>query len=261
MGLYELTRSAAKRCERSCGTSPRARRFWHRPVDGKPTEPEGEPVTLLTFSGDIRSTITEVLKKLDAVISGSTGETARALLARSLIADPRKRGGAYKGNRKVLDRLTTPVTLLNDRGLAYHLQECLAGRLHSFAFRDYNDDMRSASLAQHNDGSIPAAQSLEQIQNNFGLSEGELAELFGLTRQAVQQWRMRGVPNKRIADVDRIAELARVLKRRLIPTRLPQIVRTPAKGLQGRTVLETLAQFGVDRVYRYLEELYSYSSR
>lgn len=190
-----------------------------------------------------------MLKKPDAVISGPAREVARALLYPLLDC------------RSAQTRREDPVTSLSDRGLACHLQECLADCLHSFAFRDYNDDMRSASFAQHNDGSIPAAQSLGQIQNNFGLSEGELAELFGLTRQAVQQWRMRGVPNKRIADVDRIAELARVLKRRLLPKRLPQIVRTPAKGLQGRTVLETLAQFGVDRVYRYLEELYSYTSR
>jgi len=109
--------------------------------------------------------------------------------------------------------------------------------------------------------SVPAAQLLSQIQAAFGLSEGELGEIFGLSRQAVQQWRLRGVPNKRIADVDRIAELARILKRRLLPKRLPQIVRTPAKGLQGLTLLQTLKLHGVDRIYRYLEDLYSYTSR
>ncbi len=121
--------------------------------------------------------------------------------------------------------------------------------------------MKHAVVAKDAEGSTPAAQTLGQIQSTFGLSEGELADLFSLSRQAVQQWRIRGVPNNRMADVDRIRELTRILKRRLIAKRLPQIVRTPSRGLQGHTLLETLKLHGVDRVYRYLEELYSYTGK
>lgn len=42
-----------------------------------------------------------------AIISAPAREVARALLARSSIADLRKRGGAYKGNRKLFDRVRT----------------------------------------------------------------------------------------------------------------------------------------------------------
>ena len=97
------------------------------------------------------------------------------------------------------------------------------------------------------------------IQQIFGLSDGELGALFHVSRQAAQQWKLRSVPPSRVADVARIAELAQLLRRRLKAERLPQIVRTPGRGLQGRTVLETIAQHGVDPVYEYLERLYSYS--
>ncbi len=124
----------------------------------------------------------------------------------------------------------------------------------------YMQCMEKRNYGNEPGGNVAAASLLAAIQRGFGLSEGELADLFGVSRQAVQQWRLRGVPNTRIADVDRIAELAAVLKKRLIPRRLPQIVRTPAKGLQGHTLLQTLSLYGVDRVYRYLEELYTYTT-
>ena len=97
------------------------------------------------------------------------------------------------------------------------------------------------------------------IQQAFALSDGELGALFNVSRQAAQQWKMRTVPPSRVADVARVADLAQLLKRRLKPERLPQIVRTPGRGLQGRTVLEVLKRHGVEPVYEYLERLYSYS--
>jgi len=106
---------------------------------------------------------------------------------------------------------------------------------------------------------VAAEQPLQTIQTAFGLSDGELGALFNVSRQAAQQWKTRAVPPSRIADVGRVADLARLLKRRLRAERLPQIVRTPGRGLQDRTVLEVLAKHGVDPIYEYLERLYSYS--
>ena len=97
------------------------------------------------------------------------------------------------------------------------------------------------------------------IQETFGLSDGELGALFNVSRQAAQQWKMRSVPPNRAADVARVADLAQLLKRRLRAERLPQIVRTAGRGLQGRTVLQMIAQHGVEPIYEYLERLYSYS--
>ena len=62
----------------------------------------------------------------------------------------------------------------------------------------------------------------------------------------------------RAADVDRIRELALVFLRKFAPARVPQIVRTRGEGLGGRSVLEVLAEGGVEPVYAYLERLFSY---
>ena len=105
----------------------------------------------------------------------------------------------------------------------------------------------------------PPSKPIDDVQQIFGLSDGEFGALFHVSRQAAQQWKLRSVPPSRVADVARVAELAELLKRRLKAERLPQIVRTPGRGLQGRTVLQTIAQHGVDPVYEYLERLYSYS--
>jgi hypothetical protein len=105
------------------------------------------------------------------------------------------------------------------------------------------------------------ARELDRIQGIFRLSDTELARLFGVSRTAVGKWRMRGVPVERRADVDRVSELATYFRRRFIPARIPQIVRNPGKGLAGKSVLQTLAQHGVEPVYAYLEQLFSYTPR
>lgn len=104
------------------------------------------------------------------------------------------------------------------------------------------------------------AEALDEIRARFALSEDELAKLFAVSRPAVAKWRQRGVPADRAADVDRVRELAAYFGRRFIAARIPQIVRTPGKGLVGKTVLAVIAERGVDRVYAYLESLFSYGS-
>lgn len=115
-----------------------------------------------------------------------------------------------------------------------------------------------ATLASRRRATV-TTKPIELIQEAFGLSDGELGALFNVSRQAAQQWKLRAVPPARVADVARVADLAGVLKRRLRAERLPQIVRTPGRGLQGRSVLDVIAKSGVNPVYEYLERLYSYS--
>lgn len=73
-------------------------------------------------------------------------------------------------------------------------------------------------------------------------------------RQAVDRWES-GIPVGRTAQVNRLVELAQVLQRRLVPARIPEIIRTPAKGLGGRT---TVASSGVEPIYEYVARLASY---
>lgn len=105
--------------------------------------------------------------------------------------------------------------------------------------------------------------ALDEIRATFDLSETELGELFGVTRQAISHWRRHGIPPHRSADVDRVSELARYLAREFAPERLPQIVRTPGRdkrdSLRGRTFLEVLRAEGVMPIYRHLQQLFAYS--
>jgi transcriptional regulator with XRE-family HTH domain len=103
------------------------------------------------------------------------------------------------------------------------------------------------------------ATELDEIRSIFGLSETELARLFGVSRPAIARWRESGVPVERGADVDRVRELATYFHRRFLPVRIPQIVRTPGRGLNDQTVLDVLRAREVDRVYAYLEDLFSYT--
>lgn len=102
-------------------------------------------------------------------------------------------------------------------------------------------------------------ETLGEIRVRLGLNETELAVLFGISRLALAKWCVRGVPVERVADVDRVLELVRYLSWKVEPQRIPQIVRTPGKGLGGKTVLETIAERGALPVFAYLERLFSYA--
>jgi hypothetical protein len=105
------------------------------------------------------------------------------------------------------------------------------------------------------------ALALDEIRGVFGLSEAELARLFAVSRPAVARWRETGVPVERGADVDRVRELAAYFHRRFLPVRIPQVVRTPGRGLGNRSVLAVIGESGVEPVYAYLEQLFSYTPR
>ena len=117
------------------------------------------------------------------------------------------------------------------------------------------------TLAQEVLRVIGTPLSLDEVQQTFGLSGAETGELFGVTRQAVDQWRQNGVPSERVADVERVRDVARVLYEELIPERIPQVVRNPARGLGGRSILQVLAEpEGAERVRAYLARLYAFEA-
>jgi hypothetical protein len=103
----------------------------------------------------------------------------------------------------------------------------------------YNRDMVVAAI--HGVG----GDALDDIRRTFGLSETELAVLFGVTCASIAKWRLRGVPVERVADVDRVRKLAVHFTRRFIAAHIPQIVRTPGKSLGRKTVLAAITHSGV----------------
>lgn len=82
---------------------------------------------------------------------------------------------------------------------------------------------------------------LDRAASVLGVSRTELAHLFGVRRQAVEQWAARGVPAERqekLATLDAIVDL---LTAKLKADRIPAVVRRPAAAYNGRSVLEAIA--------------------
>ena len=104
-----------------------------------------------------------------------------------------------------------------------------------------------------------ATRLLDEIRRVFDVSEAQLADLFKVQRTSVIGWREHGIPRTRRASVERLYDLAGVLEREVIPSRIPEIVRTADAWLGGRTMLETIREEGAEVVYAYLHRLFAYA--
>lgn len=89
-------------------------------------------------------------------------------------------------------------------------------------------------------------RELVTIKDLFQLSSAELGELFGgVRRQAIDQWFDVGVPTERVADVDRVAQVASNLGTIFKKQRLPAIIRGPMQALDNRSIYDVLRTEGV----------------
>lgn len=89
----------------------------------------------------------------------------------------------------------------------------------------------------HPDEEHPA----RRLMDAFELSKTELASLFGVRRQAVDQWLGRGVPSERQEKVQTLIAICDLLERKLKPGRLAGLARRPADVYGGKTMLELIA--------------------
>ena len=87
---------------------------------------------------------------------------------------------------------------------------------------------------------VLAPTLLDPIAETLGLSEVELGRVFGVSRQAVAQWRERGVPSARQEKAATVAAVCDLLAHRLKPERIPGIVRRPARAYGGLSMLEMI---------------------
>jgi DNA-binding XRE family transcriptional regulator len=81
---------------------------------------------------------------------------------------------------------------------------------------------------------------LDRVASVLGISRTELAHLFGVRRQAIEQWEARGVPGERqekLATLDAIVDL---LTAKLKTDRVPAVVRRPAAAYGDRSILEAI---------------------
>jgi DNA-binding transcriptional regulator YdaS (Cro superfamily) len=102
------------------------------------------------------------------------------------------------------------------------------------------------------------APELTETQQILGLSQSELADLFGVRQPSLASWRVGRLPAIRRASVERLHDLALVLRKELKPSRIPEIVRTRDAWLGNRTMLEVIRAEGVAPIYGYLARLFAY---
>jgi hypothetical protein len=81
---------------------------------------------------------------------------------------------------------------------------------------------------------------LDPIAETFALSETELGGLFGVSRQAIGQWRARGLPPARQEKAARVAAICDLLSHQLKRERIPGVARRPARAYGGLTMLEMI---------------------
>jgi hypothetical protein len=82
---------------------------------------------------------------------------------------------------------------------------------------------------------------LRRLIDAFELSKTELGSLFGVRRQAVDQWLERGVPPDRQEKVQTLVAICDLLERKLKAGRLAGVARRPADAYGGKTMLEMIA--------------------
>ena len=83
---------------------------------------------------------------------------------------------------------------------------------------------------------------LVRVKDLFGVNSGEVAAIFGVSRQAVDQWEASGnVPALRRSKLANLLSVGELLDRKLAPGRLPLVARRPAAAYGGITMLEMLA--------------------
>jgi hypothetical protein len=103
-----------------------------------------------------------------------------------------------------------------------------------------------------------SGHDLERILRVWDLSQSEAGRLFGVTRQAVAKWLHEGVPIDRAEQVSNLAAATDLLVRYLKPDRIPAVVRRPAPGLGGQSLVELWAAGDTRRLLQRCRDLFAF---
>lgn len=106
--------------------------------------------------------------------------------------------------------------------------------------------------------SARGVKALRMLTAIFGLNTSETGRLFGVSRQAIDEWYENGVPQGRLADVLRAADLANALHKRFLPDRLPQLARAPLPGLGDTSILAAMRRVGTVAIFEMLDRAFGY---
>ena len=105
-----------------------------------------------------------------------------------------------------------------------------------------------------------AGTGLERLMAAWQLSVTDVARLFGVARQAVQQWLDDGVPPARQPKLAVILRIADLLDRNLVPERVPGVVRTPARAYGNRSSLQAIGDGDHEAVLHAVERSFDWAT-
>jgi len=105
-----------------------------------------------------------------------------------------------------------------------------------------------------------SGSDLARLMAGWQLSVSDVARLFGVTRQAVQQWLDDGVPGARQPKALQILRIADLLERNLERPRIPAVVRSDAGAYGGRSMLEMIAEDRHDELLESVERSFDWAS-
>lgn len=101
---------------------------------------------------------------------------------------------------------------------------------------------------------------LDRLASVFGVTATELAAVFGVSRQALAQWRQRGTPGDRQEKLAALGEVADLLTARIKPDRIPAVVRRQVPAYGGRSILEALSAGDEQLVLDELRSAFDWSA-
>jgi DNA-binding transcriptional regulator YdaS (Cro superfamily) len=215
---------------------------------------------------DFGRELDELESSLHAAGRGSSGDARRFLRIWSeLAARLIERAGVIELKRYALEILleSAPTAAfspwVSELGLRRGLALRLVAELRAFVSRSEPlrsprvewspwakpDELRTAlrllrNALVHEVAPQLESSPLERVMDLFGLDRTELARLFGVSRQAVGQWLMRGVPPERAAKLTAVLSTGELLNRKLRPGVLPGVARRPAEAYGGKSMLELI---------------------
>jgi hypothetical protein len=94
----------------------------------------------------------------------------------------------------------------------------------------------------------------------FDLSKSELGRLFGVSRQAIDGWLVKGVPSERQEKLATLLAVTDLLERKLKAGRLPGIARRAAAAYDGQTMLDLMAADRHDELLAKVRESFDWAS-
>lgn len=97
------------------------------------------------------------------------------------------------------------------------------------------------------------------VLDTWAITQAELAEAFGVTRQALAKWLHSSIPSERRADMADLLAATNGLLKHLKPETIPAVVRRKADAFDGRSLLDMLHAGEFGRLVASVDEMFDFA--